>query len=77
MHKFGQLISDCKFDTPILSSQPANLFYAEEAEVEKRDVDEDVSMFQKTCEDIQRTIKDVRRLKEENKKDPTPKLVSI
>ena len=55
--------------------QPATLFYAEEAEVETRDVDEDCSLFATTCEDIQRIIKDVRRLKDENRKEASPKLV--
>ena len=56
--------------------QPASLFYAEEAEVETRQVDEDVSLFQSTCQDIQQVIKDVRKLKDENRNEMPSKVVS-
>ena len=56
--------------------QPASLFYAEEAEVETRQVDEDVSLFHSTCQDIQQVIKDVRKLKDENRNEMPSKVVS-
>ena len=56
--------------------QPASLFYAEEAEVETRQVDEDVSLFQSTCAEIQQVIKDVRKLKDENRNEMPSKVVS-
>ena len=59
----------------MVTFQPASLFYAEEAEVETRDVDDDVSLFRSTCEDIQKIIKDVRSLKDENRKEMSPKVV--
>ncbi|KAL4224020.1 THO complex subunit 5 [Mactra antiquata] len=46
-----------------------NLFYAEEEEVEGRDVDKDVELFQSACGDIQRTIADITALKESKSKN--------
>ena len=45
------------------------LFYAEEEEVESRDVDQDVELFQSACDDIQRTISEIKQLKESNGKN--------
>ncbi|XP_052233955.1 LOW QUALITY PROTEIN: THO complex subunit 5 homolog [Dreissena polymorpha] len=45
------------------------LFYAEEEEVEQRDVDKDVSVFQSACEDITRTIREIKALKESKDKN--------
>jgi len=40
------------------------LFYAEEEEVEQRDVTKDVNLFHSACEDIMRTIREIKTLKE-------------
>lgn len=40
------------------------MFYAEEEEVEERDVTKDVELFQSACSDIQRTIMEIKALKE-------------
>lgn len=40
------------------------LFYGEEEEVEHRDVNKDVDLFQSACADIQRTITEIDTLKE-------------
>lgn len=39
------------------------LFYAEEEQVEQRDVNKDVELFQSACADIQRTISEIKSLK--------------
>lgn len=39
------------------------LFYAEEEQVEQRDVNKDVELFQSACADIQRTISEIKTLK--------------
>ena len=45
------------------------LFYAEEEEVRSRDVDKDVELFKSACEDIQKTITEVKHLKESKSKN--------
>lgn len=45
------------------------LFYAEEEEVEERDVMKDVELFQSACSDIQRTILEIKALKESKDKN--------
>ena len=50
------------------------LFYAEEEEVEDREVNRDVELFQSACSDIQRTIMEIKTLKESKDKNAVRKL---
>ncbi|XP_060605785.1 THO complex subunit 5 homolog [Ruditapes philippinarum] len=52
------------------------LFYAEEDEVEKRDVNKDVELFQSACGDIQRTIAEIKTLKESKGKNAAAEIES-
>ncbi|XP_052801191.1 THO complex subunit 5 homolog [Mya arenaria] len=45
------------------------LFYAEEEEVEQRKVGQEVTLFHSACDDITRTIKEIKALKESSDKD--------
>ena len=62
-----------KFSLQVVQESNINpgrkLFYAEEEEVESRDVDQDVELFQSACDDIQRTISEIKQLKESKGKN--------
>ncbi|XP_045172199.2 THO complex subunit 5 homolog [Mercenaria mercenaria] len=80
---------DGKMETKRIKSEPVKikheapsvnigrkLFYAEEEEVEQRDVNKDVELFQSACGDIQRTIAEIKTLKETKGKNATEEIES-